>query len=136
MDKLFIFLLLYEGEMLEEFTPGEAGAYDMGHHAGQDLGLQQGAAGGLAAAAIAALVITASFKIYKRFLSKAARACNKFAGQSKTSCMNKYKRDALKAQVTELTKGKSKCSNTKDRAKCVQKIDKKIQGVKVKLGAL
>ena len=125
--------LLVEGKMVEaNFGVG----WERGYSTGQDVGLKMGATGGVAAAGVAALVITASYTIYKRFLSKAARGCSKFGGQAKTSCMIKYKRDALKAQIAKLNGGKAKCANTKDRAKCVQKLDKKVQSVRAKLGTL
>lgn len=121
--------LLCEGEMIQEVDPAS-------YYAGKEAGLKWGASGGVAAAGVAAVVITASYQIYKRFLSKAARGCNKFTGQAKTSCMIKYKRDALKAQIAKLNGGKVKCSNTKDRAGCVQKLDKKVQSLRAKLGTL
>lgn len=125
--------LLVEGEMLEA---GFGAGWEKGYSAGEDVGLKMGATGGVAAAGVAALVITLAFKTYKRFLSKAARACKQFAFDAKTSCMNKYKRDALKAQVGELTKGKAKCSKSNNPTKCAEKINKKIHNVKAKLGAL
>jgi hypothetical protein len=125
--------LLCEGEMVEKFDPN---SWQQGQDYGQDVGLKMGATGGIAAAGVAAIVITTAFKAYKRFLSKAARGCSKFAGQAKTSCMIKYKRDALKAQIAKLNGGKAKCANTKDRANCVQKLDKKVQSVRAKLGTL
>jgi hypothetical protein len=107
-----------------------------GEEAGFGTGIQTGATATLAAAAIAALVITVSYKVYKRFLSKAARMCKNLGGDAKTSCMNKYKRDSLKAQLGEIQKGKSICKKSKDPGKCVLKLDKKIHKIKVKLGAV
>lgn len=90
----------------------------------------------LAVAAISALVITISYKVYKNYLSKAAKACKGRKGIEKQSCMNKFKRDAMKKQVADLSKGSQACVKTKDPAKCKAKIGKKIQSVKAKLGAL
>jgi flagellar biosynthesis/type III secretory pathway protein FliH len=115
---------------------GRQRGWQTGEEAGYETGMQTGATGAFAAAAIAALVITVSYKVYKRFLSKAARACKNLAGDAKTSCMNKYKRESLKAQVTELQKGRSICSKSKDPGKCTLKIDKKLHNIKVKLGAV
>ncbi len=85
---------------------------------------------------IAFRVIMLSKVVYKRFYSKAAKACNNKGGALKTSCMNKYKRDAMKKQVSDLAKGSTACSKTKDPAKCKQKIQTKIRRLKSKLGTL
>ncbi len=105
-------------------------------HAAGKSGAMSNVTTGLATAAIAALVITVAYKTYKRFLSKAAKACNNKGGALKTSCMNKYKRDAMKKQVSDLAKGSTACSKTKDPAKCKQKIQTKIRRLKSKLGTL
>jgi len=106
--------------------------YKAGKTAGQKLGLVHG----LATAAVAALIITVSYRFYKRFLSKAARACKGKKFAEKTSCMNKYRRGAMKGQMLQLQNGVKICSKTKNPAKCKNKIVKKIKGLKVKLGTL
>jgi hypothetical protein len=104
----------------------EIGRSDVMHQAGV----------GLAAVAVAALVLTVAHATYKRFLSKAARACKGLSGDNKTSCMNRYKREATKKQVSDLTLGIQGCSKTKNPLKCKQKIGNKINKLKAQLGTL
>lgn len=99
-------------------------------------GITKGAVGGLATAAVAALLIAAGTQIYKRYLSQAAKACNNFSGDKKTSCMKKYKRMALSNRVAFMQKGKKACAKTKKPQKCSAKLDKKIRGIQAKLGEL
>jgi len=103
---------------------------------GYNQGVTHGGVATLAAATIAALVTTVAYKTYKRFLSKAAKACNKYSGTEKTGCMNKFKRDATKRRIQDLTKGKQACKHTKAPSKCISKIDKKIGKLKASLGEL
>jgi hypothetical protein len=83
------------------------------------------------AGVIAAAVIAAGVLAYKKYLSKAARTCQ--GRTDKEKCMAKYKQDAIKAQMKILSSNKSKCSKTKNPAKCAAKIDQKISSLKVKL---
>lgn len=99
-------------------------------------GRQSGQQQGLAAAVIAAAAITLAYKSYKRFFSKAAKACSHYSGNQKTNCMTKYKKQAMTSQVSFLKKGMSQCSKSKDPTKCKQKIQTKINSIKGKLGAL
>ncbi len=82
--------------------------------------------------ALAALALYASYKIYKRFLSKAARACKGMGGADKSACMKKYKVSALNAQIKSLSSAGAKCSKSKDPAKCKAGIQKKVAGLKAK----
>jgi hypothetical protein len=81
-------------------------------------------------------LVTASYQVYKRFFSKAAKSCQGLSSVEKTSCMNKFKRDGIKAQISMLEKNKPKCSETKDPSKCKKKVDDKIRKLKAKLGEL
>ena len=101
---------------------------------GQQAGQQAGVIAGIGAAAIAALVIVVAHRAYKRFLSKAARACNQYKGPSKTSCMIKFKREAMKKKIIDLNKGTASCKYAKDSMKCKHKIETKIRSLKIKLG--
>jgi hypothetical protein len=110
--------------------------YAGGKEAGREIGREAGMVQGLATAAVAALVITVSYKAYKRFLSKASRACRGKKFAEKTSCMNKYKRDAMKKRLMDLNTGMSSCSKTKNPSKCKAKIINKARKLKAKLGTL
>jgi len=84
-------------------------------------------------AALAALVITASIKIYKNYFSKAAKACAGKSGDEKTACMTNYQKNSIQKQIAVLKKSLSfsdKCSNPK---KYEMKINKKIKELNKKL---
>lgn len=114
---------------------GKSQGFTSGEEAGFGIGVQTGGVYGFAAAAIAALVIAVSYKVYKRFLSKAARACKRMAGVEKDKCMNKYREAALKMQIAELSKGVAVCNKSKKPDKCKANINSKILRLKGKLGA-
>ena len=91
----------------------------------------------IAATVVATLVILVSYKLYKTYLSKAAKACKGQAtSELKKICLKKYKIEALKSQIKELTTGKSACKETKNPAKCAAKVDSKIHSIQVKLQKL
>ena len=79
---------------------------------------------GIGAGILAAIATYAAYKIYKRFLSKAARACKGDA--DKSACMAKFKDQAKQAQIKELKKGVSACSKSSDPGKCKTVINNKI----------
>ena len=68
------------------------------------LSSQQAALGG---AAVAALLAFGAAKTYKRFFSKAAKACAGMGGSAKTQCMQQYKVTAKAAQATDLARAKA-----------------------------
>ena len=81
-------------------------------------------------AAIAALLATAGYKVYKQFLSQAAKSCSQFGGDAKKQCMEKFGKKAKLAQVATLQKGLKACRKAKDPSKCSQKLTKKIYSLK------
>jgi len=86
-----------------------------------------GAVGGAVAAAAA---LTAGVMAYRKFFSRAAKACA--SAPDKKACMANYKIKARQAQVQALNSGKAKCAKTKDPAKCKAKIDGKIATLRAK----
>ncbi|MGD2073063.1 MAG: hypothetical protein PVG65_06205 [Candidatus Thorarchaeota archaeon] len=82
--------------------------------------------GGLAIAAALALIIFASNKIYKRYLSKHARACSGLKGKSKTICILTSQLNALKAQQNSLKKSVTFCKKSQNPQKCKSKLNKKL----------
>ena len=84
-----------------------------------------------ATAAVLAGIIYGGYKVYKNYLSKAAKAC-KGSGNKKV-CMDKYKNKALKAQISSMQSKLSTCSKDKDPAKCKMKIQTKIENLKSKI---
>lgn len=99
-------------------------------------GVSTGSFKGLATAMVAAAVITIAYQGYKRFLSKAARVCKHKKGYDKTSCMNRYRKDAMKKQLSDLEKGFISCNKTMEVYDCKDKIKAKIRKIKAKLGEL
>jgi len=85
---------------------------------------------GYAAVAGLAAVVAAAYVVYKRVLSKAARACKGQSGSEKTACMKKFKISALQAQINALKSGMAKCKTTKQPYKCKQSIVNKIDKLK------
>jgi len=90
----------------------------------------------IAASALAALLAYAASKVYKRFLSQAAKACKGQSGAAKTACMKQYKAKALKAQAADLQKGLSACSKAKNPASCKARVTQRIQSLQRKAAAL
>jgi len=84
-------------------------------------------------AALAALALYASVKVYKRFMSKAAKSCAGQSGSAKTMCMKKYQHSAIGAQVKDLTSAMSACAKSKSPEKCKVPIQKKISKLQVKM---
>lgn len=85
---------------------------------------------------IAAAAALASYKVYKRFFSQAAKACKGKSGSEKTACMNAYKVKGLNASKSELRRGLSKCAKTKDPGKCKAAIQKKVLSIDAKIKGL
>jgi hypothetical protein len=84
-------------------------------------------------AALAALALYASVKLYKRFMSKAAKSCSGQSGSAKTACMKKYQHGAIAAQVKDLSSAMKACAKSKSPEKCKVPIQKKISNLQVKM---
>lgn len=93
-----------------------------------------GARDGFIAAAFIAAVTSAGEMVYKRFFSKAARACQDKSGIEKTSCMTKFKNNATKEKIKVYQKGMSMCNKSKTPDQCKAKLRKKIGKAKATLG--
>jgi hypothetical protein len=88
----------------------------------------QGQPGMVGAAVAAAAAMTAGVMAYRRFFSKAAKACG--SAPDKKACMAQYKMKAKQAQMATLNAGKAKCAKSKNAAGCKAKIDNKINALK------
>jgi len=79
-------------------------------------------------AATTALVLTfyAAHKFYKRFLTKAAKACESLGGRAKTACILGHQVRALEKAKAIVVKASASCKAAKDPSKCKEKIGKKI----------
>ena len=84
-------------------------------------------------AALAALALYASVKLYKRFMSKAAKSCAGQSGSAKTMCMKKSQHGAMAAQIKDLGSAMNACAKSKSPEKCKIPIQKKISSLQVKM---
>ena len=128
------FIEEYSG--LDQYHAGQVSGSAMGRMQGHEAGHSQGVQSTLTAVAIVASVATASYAVYKRFLSKAAKACKGKGGLEKTNCMSKFKKQAQAAKIKELQSGMTKCTKSKDPTSCKAKLQGKINKEKAKMGAL
>jgi len=88
--------------------------------------------GTIGATALAALVITASYKIYKNYYSKSAKACKGKTGAEKEACMNNYQTNAYKMQKASLKKSMSMANKTDNPQTFRKKIENQINKLKSK----
>lgn len=77
------------------------------------------------------LATTVAAGVYKKYFTKAAKACK--GSQDKRACLNKFKNDAIKEKIKSYEKSKQACSKTKDPAACKAQIQKKIQKEKSRI---
>jgi len=84
-------------------------------------------------AAIAFTAIVASAILYKRFLSRAAKACTGQKGFQKENCMTKFKIAGYEASVKSLQRNLPDCSQAQDPFKCKHKIQDKIVSYAAKI---
>lgn len=120
-------------ELASQAKEKVAGAAEkVGHAVGKAAEYAQGHPGATAAAAVgAAAALTAGILAYRRFISKAGRACKN--AEDKKACRREYHNKGLQAQIDALVAGKSKCFKTGNPDKCKAKIDVKITSVKNKM---
>ncbi len=83
--------------------------------------------------ALAAALLYGGYKTYKRFFSKAARACASKSGAEKTACMEAFKKNAIKAQISDLRRSLTGCKSASNPQKCQSAINAKIQKLQAKL---
>jgi len=81
-------------------------------------------------AALAALVIAGSYKIYKNYFSKAAKSCKGKSGEEKTACMTNYRENAYKLQQDVLKKSLDMSNKSKDPSVFKKKIEIQIRKLK------
>ena len=74
--------------------------------------------------AMAAATAWAALKVYRNYLSKAARACS--GRPDKKECMEKFKNAANKARIAKLKSGMTGCAKDKNPEKCRALIQAKI----------
>jgi fructose-specific phosphotransferase system component IIB len=95
-----------------------------------------GSIGAVEAIAAAAIIIAAAYIIYKRFLTKAARACKGKKFGKKNLCMNIYKKNALAVRISNMKANITKCKNSTDLNKCKEKVSQKLKSLENRLSKL
>ena len=78
--------------------------------------------GGLATVA----ALASSIYIYKRFFSKAAKACTGKKGDDRMMCVSKFKLAGFEQSIRSLRKNRRLCGRGDKSATCMAKIDKRI----------
>mgnify|MGYP001431390638 CR=1 FL=1 len=91
---------------------------------------------GVYVAALVAVVLIASYKIYKMYLSKAARSCSNFKGNEKQICMLSYQIKAHQKEITVLEQSLSKADTTNDPEKFRNVISQRIQKIEIRINVL
>jgi hypothetical protein len=99
--------------------------------AGKAAEFAQNQPGMVGAAVAAAAALTAGVMAYRRFFSKAAKACK--TSPDRAQCLAQYKMKAKQAQISALNAGKAKCAKTSKPEQCKAKIDGKINTLKAKM---
>ena len=96
-------------------------------------GIKIGQLQGAGALVVAAVIAAGSYAIYKRFISKSARACSNKSGAEKTLCMQQYKKKATQARIKNMQSQLKQCDKTKDPAKCKAKTMQTIKHLQSKI---
>ncbi len=86
------------------------------------------ATGGIA---LATMLGYGAYKAYENYLSKAARACAN--SPDKSSCIDRYKKEATQQQISKLQSSAGQCRNSRDENKCRLAIQNKVNKLKQKL---
>ena len=100
------------------------------------VGVSHGVQKALTGVAVAAATATVAAATYKRFFSKAAKACKGKSGIDKTNCMVKFKKQAQLQKIKALESGLNACSKAKNPDICKGRIKPKIAKEKAKMGQL
>lgn len=88
----------------------------------------------VAAFVMASLILLVARKVYKAYLTKAAKACKGQATtQLKNECIRRFKINAIKEEVKQLEINKKACDSTKNPERCRSKVDSRIAKCKSKI---
>ncbi|MFW6242532.1 MAG: hypothetical protein ACOC2W_00065 [bacterium] len=67
-----------------------------------------------------------AYRLYKEFLTKAAKECKQYIGRDKSLCMAKFELDGLKLKKEHLENGLKDCDKARDPKSCKMKIEKEL----------
>ena len=85
---------------------------------------------GMAGLAAAILLIKVGSKVYYDYVHKLHKQCREYKGDARQICTWKVAMMGRKKKIHVLSKAAARCSKTKDRRKCVDKIASKIRDEK------
>lgn len=95
---------------------------------------------GVAGLVVATALGVAAWKLYKKYISKAEKACKGKSGREKTNCIEKYKLEGLQKAKAALKSKMKECDKSKQPKKCkyelvkrINKFDKKIEKSKMRI---
>jgi len=88
----------------------------------------------LSGTAAASAIAYLGYKVYKNYFSNAARVCK--AAPDKHACMARVRVGAIEQTAKVLASQKPLCKKSKEPAKCIAKIDKKLNKMREKAGLL
>jgi hypothetical protein len=83
-----------------------------------------------------AAATAAGHRLYKIYLSKAAKQCKGFSGPERRSCIVKFKKAGLQGKMNAYVKAKNDCAGSKNPERCRSQLDIKIKKVRYKAGTL
>ena len=89
--------------------------------------------GKIASIVLASLAITGAYKVYKKYFSKAAKACAGKSGLEKDACMTNYEVKALTLRKSVLSKTLKASKKTTDSKKYIDRIKSEIKRIEVKI---
>ena len=83
-----------------------------------------------------AAATAAGQRVYKSYLTQAARQCKGISGPEKRNCMVKFRKAGYQAKINSYVKARADCNNSKDPARCKRILDAKIKRVKYRMNTL
>jgi len=135
-----IFYALQHNEFPEHKPETESAASDIAKYLAKQTakkGYKVGKTAVISGIVLAGIIIYSSYKTYKRYLSKAGKACKGSGiGMSRTRCLMMYKIYALKKRIEELKKSINLCHKSKHYEKCKSKIEKEISKIQTRIDKL
>lgn len=90
---------------------------------------------GVALTVAVATILYGAYQTYKRYFSKAARACKGKTGAARDACVENYRTNAIKAQINDIKKAKSACKLNAKPKQCQDKLQAKINKLNLKLNS-
>lgn len=98
-------------------------------------GVKRYTVGGGALVLIAAAT-AAGHRVYKLYLTQAARQCKNLSGPEKRACIVKHRKAGYQAKMNSYIKARSDCGKTNNPERCQRELNNKIKKVKYKMGTL